>query len=65
VTVPLAILSYFVIWHITLFMWLPVKTLTFKRKLLWNCALAAVLTLGIHLLLKSGWVPLRDVIQPI
>ncbi len=34
-----------------------------KRKLLINTGVSAVITLLIHLLLLSGWVPLRNVIQ--
>lgn len=57
----MALFSYGVIWHITLFMLLPVKQWPWRKKLLMNSALAAAVTFALHLLLLSGWVPLRDV----
>jgi predicted secreted protein len=33
-----------------------------KKKVLWNFALAAVVTLGLHLLFLSGLIPLRNAI---
>lgn len=33
-----------------------------RRKMLWNCVISAIVVLLIHLLLKSGIVPLRDAI---
>ncbi len=60
-TWPLAIFTYFVTWCITIFTVLPVRGLSLKRKLLWNCLLAGLVTFFIYLLLKSGLVPLRKV----
>ena len=60
-TWPFAIFTYLVTWCITLFTLLPLQPMTLRRKLLWNTLLAAVVTLGIYLLLRSNLVPLRNV----
>jgi len=60
VSLIMAAFTYLVSWCITIFMVLPFQ-LTFKHTLLWNTALAAVVTLAIFLMIKTGLVPLRDV----
>jgi hypothetical protein len=56
----MAIFTYLVTWCITPFLVIPFRP-TIKRGLLINTLLAAVITLGIYVLLKSGLVPLRNV----
>lgn len=57
-TWSLALFSYIVIWCIT---WLAVLPFRLGRKntLITNTLLAAAITFALHLLLLSGWIPLR------
>lgn len=60
-TLPFFIFTYAVVWCVTLFTVLPVQAWKgAKKKLLWNSAIALGITLGIHFLLLSGLVPLRE-----
>ncbi len=59
-SITIAIFTYLVTWFITPFMVLPFR-MSWRRTLLWNTLLAAVITFIIYLLVKSGLVPLRDV----
>ncbi len=55
-----AFFTFLITWCITIFLVIPFR-LTVRRALLWNTLLAAIVTLAICLVLKSGLVPLRDV----
>lgn len=55
----MALFTYAVTWFITMFVFLPVQGLTPKQRVMWNTALAAVATLGIHVVIISGWIQVR------
>ena len=59
-TWQMALFTYLNVWVISLFGVLPFR-LGMKRSLLWNTGAACIITLGLHLLLRSGWIPLRHV----
>jgi len=59
VTPAFVVFTYFVTWCITLFMVLPFRLKKWWYTAILNTFLAALITLSIYFLLKSGLVPLR------
>lgn len=59
---PMALFTYAVTWFISLFLLLPsarARSWGFRRVLFYNSLLAALITLGIHGIIESGWIDVR------